>query len=69
MTLERILGQYGLQIKNKEGELRNAVDVLEDMYLKLTPRDFHMITFEISEEERYANLFDDSRGRLYKEIK
>ena len=52
MILEEILAAYGIQIRNADGSLRNVIDVIEDMYLKLTPNEFNRITMEIGEEEK-----------------
>lgn len=64
--LEKIFRKHGISIRNSNGEIRNAIDILEDMYLKLNSIEFASIMYEISEEERYANIFDDTRGRTYK---
>jgi hypothetical protein len=66
MTLEKIFMQYGIELRNSEGDLRNLIDVLEDMYLKLSSFEFTKIMFEIGEEERFENLFDLARGRAYR---
>lgn len=64
--LEKIFKKHGIKLKDVNGNIRNVVDVLEDMYLKLSPAEFSKIMFEIMEEEKYANVFDDLRGRSYK---
>jgi len=66
MTLEKIFIEYGIELRNSEGDLRNLIDVLEDMYLKLSSFEFTKIMYEISEEEKFNNLFDSARGRAYK---
>ena len=68
MNLEEIYAQYGIELKEKNGELRNTIDVLEDMFLKLSIQEFLAINLEIAEEEKYANLFDNERGRSYKGV-
>lgn len=68
MILEEIFAAYGIQIRNTDGSLRNLIDVLEDMYLKLTPNEFNRIIFEISEEEKYSDIFDQARQRKYKGV-
>lgn len=68
MNLEEILLKYNIEIRNKNGRLRNIVDVLEDFYLKLTPTEYNKIMFEISEEEKEINVFDKSRNRKYKGV-
>ena len=64
--LERIFKKYGIKLKDSNGEYRMMVDVLEDMYLKLNTNEIKMMFFEMSEDEKYANIFDDARGRKYK---
>lgn len=68
MILEEILAAYGIQIRNADGSLRNVIDVIEDMYLKLTPNEFNRITMEIGEEEKYSNIFDNARQRKYRGV-
>lgn len=68
MNLREIYAQYGIELRNKNGELRNTIDVLEDMFLKLNIQEFLEIHLEIAEEEKYANLFDNERGRSYKGV-
>ena len=66
--LDKIFKKYGITLKNTDGSIRNTIDVLEDMYLKLTPAEFNKIMYEVSEEERYSNIFDDERGRKYRGV-
>lgn len=68
MNLREIYAQYGIELRDKNGELRNTIDVLEDMFLKLNIQEFLEIHLEIAEEEKYANLFDNERGRSYKGV-
>lgn len=65
MNLEEIFMKYGIKILNDKGEARNAIDILEDLYLKISPSEFSKITYEISEEEKYSNVFNNARGRRY----
>ncbi len=69
MNLREIYAQYGIELRDKNGELRNTIDVLEDMFLKLSVQEFLAINVEIAEEEKYADLFDNERGRSYKGAK
>lgn len=64
--LEKIFKKYRIDLRDKNGNIRNVVDVLEDMYLKINPTEYNQIMFEVMEEEKYANIFDDARGRDYK---
>ena len=66
--LERIFKKYGIELKNNDGTYRMMVDVLEDMYLRLSTRELNMMFYEMSEDEKYANVFDDARGRSYKGV-
>ena len=68
MTLEAVTKKYRIEITNSDGTLRNVVDVLEDIYLKLNTKEFIMLMSEIQEEEKDYNLFDDARGRKYRGV-
>lgn len=67
MDLEKILKKYGIPLRDQEGNIRNVVDVLEDFYLKVSASEYNKIMYEVSEEEKYYNIFDDARNRKYKE--
>lgn len=66
MTLQEIFSKKGITIFSSNGELRNVVDVLEDMYLKLDVREYISLMTEIQEEEKYVNIFDNARSRKYR---
>lgn len=66
MTLKEIFSKKGISLFNSKGELRNVIDVLEDMYLKLDSREYISLMIEVQEEEKYANIFDDARLREYR---
>ena len=66
MRLEEIAAKYGIKLRDSNNELRNVVDVLEDLYLRLSPIEFVNFMYEISEEEKRLNVFDIERGREYK---
>jgi len=68
MTLKEVIKKYGIEITNSDGTLRNVVDVLEDIYLKLNAKEFVMLMSEIQEEEKDYNLFDEARGRKYRGV-
>lgn len=68
MILEEVFANYGIALRNEDGSLRNLIDVLEDMYLKLAPYEFHKLTYELSEKEKYSNIFDQARKRGYKGV-
>jgi hypothetical protein len=65
MNLEDIFKKFGIDLLDDKGNLRNLIDVLEDMYLKLNSFDFTKLMYEISEEEQHADIFDKIRGHRY----
>lgn len=65
MKLEDIFRKYGIELKDNDGVLRNPVDIIEDMYLRLLPVDILRIFNEIMEEEKFRNVFDESRNGPY----
>jgi hypothetical protein len=69
MTLEEIARKYNIELRDSDGDLRNVIDVLEDMFLRLSTAEYLRLMFEISEEEKHYNLFDDARCRKYREAK
>ena len=69
MTLEEIAKKYGIELRNSDGDLRNVIDVLEDMFLKLSTAEYIKLMFEISEEEKNYDLFDEARGRKYRGVR
>ena len=65
MGLNEIFKKRGIELYDDQGELRNPIDIIEDMYLKLNSFQFTMLMREIEEEEKYSNIFDKARGREY----
>jgi hypothetical protein len=48
-------------------ESRNVIDVLEDIYLKLSAEEFKVLVKEISQAEtEHGHIFDLARNRPYK---
>ncbi|RLI51916.1 hypothetical protein DRO61_01155 [Candidatus Bathyarchaeota archaeon] len=66
--LETIMEKKGIALFKIDGSLRNVVDVLEDMFLRLNTSEIKMMFFEMSEDEKYANIFDNARGRSYRGV-
>ena len=66
MTLDEIMKKHGIDLRDARGDIRNAVDILEDMFLKLSTSDYVKLMFEIAEEEKNYNLFTDARNRKYR---
>jgi hypothetical protein len=69
MTLEEITKKYNIDLRDSDGDLRNVIDVLEDMFLRLSTAEYLRLMFEIAEEEKHYNLFDDARARKYRGVK
>lgn len=65
MKLSEIFRKKGIELYNDVGELRNPIDIIEDMYLKLNGYELIMIMKDIEYEEGYANIFDNERGGEY----
>lgn len=63
--LNKIFKKYGVPLVNSAGELRNVVDVIEDMFLKLSTEEIKNIMNEIAAGELEEDLFDALRGRKY----
>jgi hypothetical protein len=66
--LEFIYKSYGINLKDSKGELRNVVDVLEDIYLKLNTADIIKLMETIRVAELESDIFDELRGRKYLEV-
>lgn len=63
--LNQIFKKYGVPLIGKSGELRNVVDVIEDMFLKLSTEEIKNIMNEIAAAEQKEELFDALRGKKY----
>lgn len=64
--LKDILSKYNINIVSK-GTVRNSVDVLEDLYLKINGDEWNKIVEEIAKTESIEGpIFDQARDRLYK---
>lgn len=64
-NLDRIARKYEINLFNKDGTLRNTIDVLEDMYSKMTAKTFSQMMYEIQEEEFCGDLFNQARNKKY----
>lgn len=65
MTLNKIFKERGIELYDDQGELRNPINIIEDMYLKLNSLGFTLLMRDIEEEEKYSNIFDKARGGKY----
>jgi hypothetical protein len=66
--LNNIFKGHGISLLDSNGELRNVVDVIEDLYIKLNTEEIIKIMEEIRAAELQSNIFDELRGRKYLEV-
>jgi hypothetical protein len=59
-TLEELLGDFGIYLKDN-GELRNPIDIIEDLYMRIAPIDWKEIVHAIAAQERIHNIFENAR--------
>ena len=65
-TLEDIFKKYRIDIKTNSMN-RNPIDILEDLYLKISANDWNNIVKDISETESVeGHIFDEARNRFYR---
>lgn len=60
-TLEQVLKEFGIHLKD-ENALRNPVDVIEDLYIRISPADWKEIVHAIAAQERIHNIFQNQRN-------
>jgi len=66
MTLKEIFATYNIPLLNSDGELRDTIDVIEDMYLILNSQNYLDLKILISTEEPDNNVFQNFRDEIYK---
>lgn len=65
-TLEEILKAHGIDLY-ENNKLRNVVDVLEDLYLKVNQDNYTVLMQQIRQtEEIEGHIFDTARNRPYR---
>jgi hypothetical protein len=62
-TLEQVLKQFGIYLKDEKG-LRDPIDIIEDLYIRISPADWKEIVHAIAAQERIHNIFENQRGEL-----
>lgn len=62
MVLDKIFRKKGVPLTNEDGTFREVPDIIEDMYMRLNAFEISKIMFEIEEEERFTNVFNEARG-------
>ena len=60
-TLEQLLKEFGIYLKDEKG-LRDPIDVVEDLYIRISPADWKEIVQAIAAQERIHNIFQEQRG-------
>jgi hypothetical protein len=60
-TLEQLLKEFGIHLKDKN-TLRNPVDIIEDLYIRISPADWKEIIHAIAAQERIHNIFQNQRN-------
>jgi hypothetical protein len=59
-TLEELLKDFGIHLKDN-GQLRNPIDIIEDLYMRIAPVDWKEIVHAIAAQERIHNIFENAR--------
>lgn len=62
-TLEEIYLEYGIRIRDQRGFLINPLDLLEKIYLRLTPELFKLLEEEIKFQEKMYRVFEEERKK------
>jgi hypothetical protein len=62
-TLEEIYLDHGIAIRDEHGFLRNPIDILEDLYIRLSPDEFKEINDEIMFQEKNFFIFQEERKK------
>ena len=60
-SLEELLKEFGIYLKD-EGQLRDPIDIIEDLYIRISPADWKEIVQAIAAQERIHNIFQEQRG-------
>ena len=63
ISLEELYLQFDIKLRNERGFLRNAIDVLEDIYKKCDAETLKEIRKEIWLEEEEQDIFDEERKK------
>lgn len=65
MTIQNIFNSYNIELI-KNGVYRHPIDILEDIYLKLSTKEYDDLVKTISRlETKDGHIFDDARDRPY----
>lgn len=66
LILSDIFKEHGIELY-KDGQIRNLIDILEDLYLRVNGHEYDRIMQKISEIEKLqGHIFDQARNRPYK---
>jgi len=59
-SLETLLKEFGIYLKDG-GTYRHPVDIIEDLYIRISPADWKEIIHAIVAQEREHNIFQNQR--------
>lgn len=66
IKLEDIFGSFGIKLFDNN-EYRHAVDILEDLFLKINNKEYALLMEKVAQTESVTgHLFDIARQRPYK---
>ena len=62
-TIRDIYLQYGVDIRDKNGSLRNVIDVLEDIYFRVHKDEYKKIEQDIYFQTKVENVFEKEKEK------
>ncbi len=67
MRLQKILEQYNLSLIDSDGKNMDAIQFLETLYRKVTPRELNFILHEIEQAEMEWPIFEEAKGKALRQ--
>lgn len=61
-SLEALLKEFGIYLKDGR-TYRSPVDIIEDLYIRISPADWKEIVHAIAAQEREHNIFQNQRNK------
>jgi hypothetical protein len=62
-TIRDIYLKYGVDIRDKDGSLRNVIDVLEDIYFRVHKDEYKKIEQDIYFQTKVENVFEKEKEK------
>ena len=62
-TIRDIYLEYGVDIRDKNGSLRNVIDVLEDIYFRVHKDEYKKIEQDIYFQTKVENVFEKEKEK------